>query len=166
MRRYSEREDEIIRAYYPTHGITWDGWAVYLPGRTPDGIGARARHLGIYCDKKSTWAPEEIEALRANYGIHQKSWSGWRRILPNRTWSGICNMAGKLGLPAACRWSDEDRKTLMRHLISAARETGHTPHGCMKELSNLARYMRGGRMPVIAGGEVRYARDTEPAKAS
>lgn len=166
MRRYTEREDEIIRTYYPRHGITWDGWAMYLPDRTPEGIGVRARHLGIYCEKRSYWSVKEDDALRANYSIHQKSWDGWRRVLPKRSWGAICDRAFKLGIPAACRWSDEDRKTLMRHLISAARETGHTPHGCVKEIANLARFMRGGRMPVISGGEVRYARDSEPAEAS
>lgn len=164
--RYTEREDQVIRDKYPEHGISWDGWDIYLPGRDRKAIGARAAKLGVRCLKKRAWTFEEDEALRANYGVRQRNWAGWRSVLPGRTWSAILNRAGTLGLTAACRWTDEDRKTLMRHIITAARETGHTPHGCVRQLYQLDRYVKGGRMPVIEGGVVRFAEDSEAEKAS
>lgn len=71
-----------------------------------------------------------------------------------------------MGLVSARTWTDEDRRVLMRHILSASRETGHTPKGCIRQLYLLDKHIKGGRMPVIEGGVVRDAEGARPKETA
>ena len=49
---WSKEEDEALRAFYPRHGMTWDGWAEVLPERTQVAISTRASRLGLAQNKR------------------------------------------------------------------------------------------------------------------
>lgn len=94
---YSRAEDEALRKHYPEHGRLWDGWAVLLPGRTPNSISIRAHKLGIR-RKAEDWDVEEDAILRINYPSHGATWDGWAELLPHRSTKAIAAHAHALGL--------------------------------------------------------------------
>ena len=66
-----EGEDDALRELYPVHGRHWPGWAVELPGRTPNAIALRANGLGVRgptktaqrISRKSDWTTSERRRL-------------------------------------------------------------------------------------------------------
>lgn len=59
-RRYERWEDDFIRAQWPSHGETWDGWRRTL-GRSGHSVAQRADLLGVH--ERTRWHPDEDEAL-------------------------------------------------------------------------------------------------------
>ncbi len=51
---WTGEEIQRLRANYPLHGRSWDGWAKVLPGRTPAIIAAKAHYLRIPSPHPST----------------------------------------------------------------------------------------------------------------
>lgn len=47
-RKWTEKEVQILQAYYPTHGLSWDGWTELLPDRTRGGIQKKVKVLKLH----------------------------------------------------------------------------------------------------------------------
>lgn len=67
--RWTEEEDSLVRALYPTHGAAWDGWSRLLPGKTRRQVTYRANRMGVYSraglrHRRPRWSAGEDAALR------------------------------------------------------------------------------------------------------
>ena len=67
--RWTEEEDSLVRALYPTHGAAWDGWSRLLPGKTQRQVAYRANRMGVYSraglrHRRPRWSAGEDAALR------------------------------------------------------------------------------------------------------
>ena len=180
-RPWTDKEDSIIRAHYPEHGQLWDGWSLFLPGRSTAALQKRASVLGVKCTaiglRKTQWTTDEDEAIRKHYPVHGTAWDGWSRHLPGRSAKQIAWRAGKLGVrylfaPKRVEgdgeskaksgtkqktakkphdeptfapflgfkdttWTDEQRETLLRHMVACVSETGHPVGECLVETARI-----------------------------
>ena len=97
--RWTEAEYQAIREHYPSRGVRWEGWSELLNDRSPEAIQRVASMLGVHReDNGRGWSAEEEQALRDNFPAHIKTWDGWAKVLPNRTWPAITKRANTLGL--------------------------------------------------------------------
>lgn len=104
IRPWSPDEDRLLRANYPSHGSTWEGWRRLLPDRTESSIRNRAQRLDIFRDQYATTASDD-----ADERVIQLFHAGWP----------CSRIDGVLGLPegrahrvVVGSWADE---TEQRH---------------------------------------------------
>ncbi|MCM1441434.1 MAG: DEAD/DEAH box helicase family protein, partial [Roseburia sp.] len=103
--RWSDYDDDVIRAYYPLEGSTC--W-LRIPYRTKQQVIDRARMLGV--TKNRRWTPTEDFILRLYYRTEGDAI--WKR-LPSRSSSAINARARKLNLVVT--WSQEEDLILFKH---------------------------------------------------
>lgn len=60
-RPWTTKEIETLRECHEEHGISWDGWAEALPGRSMEAIRQRASKLGLR--KRRPWTDRERAAV-------------------------------------------------------------------------------------------------------
>lgn len=111
---WTPEEDAIVRRGYGRRDAL-EKIAARLPGRTVDGLKARARTLK--CRRRPRWSAREDRILRMEWGeiLNRRT---WKEKLPGRTWCAISRRAQalKLGSPAQG----------MVSLKAAARATGYS----------------------------------------
>ena len=49
---WTDAEVEMLKLYYPKHGIAWDGWAEVLPKRTVRAIQRKANSGGLVVEER------------------------------------------------------------------------------------------------------------------
>jgi len=106
-RRWSADEDAKIRELYPTHGMSWDGWAAELPGRSAQAIQRRASDIGI--SKKAWWSTSEDSKIVELFPAHGRDWDGWAVELPARKPRAIADRARHLGVKGSDRKADKPK---------------------------------------------------------
>ena len=147
--KYTPRELEIIRRYYPLHGPDWDGWSNLLPGRGKRGIASKAAEIGaLYSGGR--WTANEDAAVVANYPTRGKEWPGWDEVLPGRSYSAISQRARsfgirkvRIGMPATQaragtgKWTREQADYLLFQLAAIARRTGHNAYEVVEMMNRM-----------------------------
>jgi hypothetical protein len=124
-RRWSADEDAKIRALYPQHGMSWDGWSTELPGRSTQAIQRRAADIGV--SSKPWWSAAENAKVFELFPVHGADWDGWATELPGRKPRAISDRARHLGVKGPDRKAREPKsKPKKAREPAAARATPPT----------------------------------------
>ena len=136
---WTEDEDEIVREYYETEGLSC---LRRLPGRTRAALIHRAGSLGLISDrsrKYQPWMPEEDEILRNFYPAE-----GPKCInrLPGRTEQGVNQRACFLKVCRQRFWKNDEDDIIRRYYPSegsscAKRLAGRTASSVMQRAKKL-----------------------------
>ena len=72
--RWTDREDEAIRTFYPIVGGRWKGWAKLMPDRMPsyDSVIHRAGALGVRCDSRFRYGKGKSKAEKIADAMFEK----------------------------------------------------------------------------------------------
>lgn len=114
-RAWTPEEDEILKTYYPEGGTNL---CIQMGlNRSVQGIGLRARKLGLLTNRFSVWSAQDDDILRKYYRIGGSKLCKENGL--NKSTASIVHRAGKLGLsiPISESWSQQDEDILRQYYL-------------------------------------------------